>query len=63
MSLAGITSPAVVSRRARPMRASALVMPAPDHMPDEGHGSPARGIMIAMAASGFIWAGIAALIF
>lgn len=42
---------------------SFLVAEAPESHVDNAPGSPARGMLIALAASVLIWAGIAALIF
>lgn len=40
-----------------------LVAEAPESYADEPSGSPARGLIVALAASVVIWGGIAALIF
>lgn len=62
MSVIQTSSVSGGTRREAPRVGNVLVAEAPESYADTMGGNPARGMVVALAVSGVIWAGIIALI-
>lgn len=63
MSVIQTSSVSADLRREAPRARNVLVAEAPESYTDGAGGNPARGMVVALAISAVIWAGIIALIF